>query len=145
MYDIDIRRDIFRRRFVCQSYCNHCTLDNAACRSNRAASLTVLGRLAEAVRDCDEAVWLDPGYSRVHQWLASLHLHTLQLAEQHLNKCLDAMRIGDWKSAMREGDVAIAAGAYSFPQLFTCRAEALLKLHSLVDAGAGLSNIPKFE
>ncbi|KAF9589190.1 hypothetical protein IFM89_019699 [Coptis chinensis] len=143
--------------------------DNAACRSNRAAALTGLGRLAEAVRECEEAVRLDPGYSRAHQRLASLHLRlgqienarqhlcfcglqpdkvelqNLQLVERHLNRCFDARRIGDWKSAMREGDAAIAAGADSSPQLFACRAEALLKLHQLVDADAGLSNIPKFE
>lgn len=48
--------------------------DNAACRSNRAAALTVLGRLGEAVRECEEAVRLNPGYQRAHQRLASLYL-----------------------------------------------------------------------
>ncbi|KAF9595282.1 hypothetical protein IFM89_038417 [Coptis chinensis] len=43
-----------------------------ACRSNRAAALTGLGRLAEAVRECEEALRLDTGYSRAHQSLASL-------------------------------------------------------------------------
>lgn len=48
--------------------------DNAAYRSNRAAVLTVLGRLGEAVRECEEAVRLDLGYGRAHQRLASLYL-----------------------------------------------------------------------
>lgn len=48
--------------------------ENAAFRSNRAAALTALGRLAEAVRECEEAVRLDPGYARAHQRLSSLYL-----------------------------------------------------------------------
>lgn len=48
--------------------------NNAAYRSNRAAALTALGRLAEAARECEEAVKLDPGYARAHRRLASLCL-----------------------------------------------------------------------
>lgn len=48
--------------------------ESAACRSNRAATLTMLGRLGEAVAECEEAVRLDPGYGRAHQRLASLYL-----------------------------------------------------------------------
>ncbi|KAG4980785.1 hypothetical protein JHK84_034370 [Glycine max] len=47
---------------------------NAAYRSNRAAALTGLGRLPEAVRACEEAVVLDPNYGRAHQRLAMLFL-----------------------------------------------------------------------
>ena len=47
---------------------------NAAYRSNRAAALTGLGRLAEAVRECEEAVRLDPNYRRAHERLGSLFL-----------------------------------------------------------------------
>jgi len=47
---------------------------NAAYRSNRAAALTGLGRLPEAVRACEEAVGLDPNYGRAHQRLATLFL-----------------------------------------------------------------------
>lgn len=47
---------------------------NAACRNNRAAALTGLGRLAEAVKECEEAVRLDPEYGRAHHRLALLHL-----------------------------------------------------------------------
>lgn len=45
---------------------------NAAYRSNRAAALMGLGRVAEAVRECEEAVRLDPNYWRAHQRLGSL-------------------------------------------------------------------------
>ncbi|KAJ4976811.1 hypothetical protein NE237_001917 [Protea cynaroides] len=143
--------------------------DNAACRSNRAAALTGLGRLTEAVRECEEAVRLDPAYGRAHQRLASLHmrlgqvenarkhlcfpgqqpdlaeLQKLQAVERHLKRCADARSIGDWKSALREGEAAIAAGADFSSQLFACRVEALLKLHQLEDADSILSRIPKYE
>lgn len=48
--------------------------ENAAYRSNKAAVLTMLGRLGEAVVECEEAVRLDSGYGRAHQRLASLFL-----------------------------------------------------------------------
>ncbi|KAK9284527.1 hypothetical protein L1049_023702 [Liquidambar formosana] len=143
--------------------------DNAAYRSNRAAALMALGRLGEAVRECEEAVRLEPGYGRAHQRLASLYLRLGQVEnarrhlcfsgqqsdsaelqklhslDKHLNRCGDARKIGDWKSALRECDAAITAGAESSPQLNACRAEALLKLHHLEDADYSLSNIPKIE
>lgn len=43
-------------------------------RSNRAAALTGLGRLSEAIMDCVEAVRLDPNYARAHNRLASLFI-----------------------------------------------------------------------
>lgn len=48
--------------------------ENAACRSNRAATLMAMGRLGEAVKECEQAVRLDPMYGRAHQRLASLYL-----------------------------------------------------------------------
>ncbi|XP_031266857.1 TPR repeat-containing thioredoxin TTL1 [Pistacia vera] len=142
---------------------------NAAYRSNRAAALTGLRRIWEAVKECEEAVRLDPNYWRAHQRLASLlirlgqvekarshlclpgqqpdqnELHKLQAVEKHLSKCTDARKVRDWKSVLREGEAAIAAGADFSPQLLMCRAEALLKLHQLEDAESSLSNIPKLE
>lgn len=47
---------------------------NAAYRGNRAAALTMLGRLDEAVRECEMAVRLDSAYERGHKRLASLYL-----------------------------------------------------------------------
>lgn len=142
---------------------------NAAYRSNRAAALTALGRVGEAVKECEEAVRLDPNYCRAHQRLASLllrlgqvenarkhlcfpgqpqdptELQKLQAVEMHLRKCTDARRIRDWKSALRETDAAIAAGADFSPQLFMCRVEALLKLQQLEDAESSLSVVSKLE
>ncbi|GAB4846560.1 hypothetical protein Ancab_025565 [Ancistrocladus abbreviatus] len=142
---------------------------HAPYRSNRAAALTGLGRLAEAVRECEEALRLDPGYGRAHHRLgcllirlgqvevASRHLcfqgcqldaselQKLHLIEKHLNRCTDARRIGEWKSALRECEAAIVAGANDSPQLFACRAESLLKLQNLDDADSVLSIIPKVD
>ncbi|KAM7252159.1 hypothetical protein ACFE04_024042 [Oxalis oulophora] len=141
----------------------------ASYRSNRAAALTALGRVAEAVRECEEAVKLDPNYWRAHQRLASLfirlgqidnarkhlyfpgqhpdpsELQKLQTVEKHLNKCTDVRKTGDWKSTLRECEAAITTGSDSAPQLFMCRVEALLKLHQLEDAEASLSNISRSE
>ncbi|PQM42479.1 inactive TPR repeat-containing thioredoxin TTL3 [Prunus yedoensis var. nudiflora] len=143
--------------------------ENAAYRSNRGAALTALGRLPEAMRECEEAVRLDPGYGRAHQRLGSLYLRfgqveksyrhlcipgqqpdqselqKLKSLEKHLKQCEDARKLGDWKSVLRESEAAIATGAESSPQLVACKAEALLKLHQLEDAESSLTNIPKFE
>ncbi|XVF88028.1 hypothetical protein PTKIN_Ptkin19aG0016400 [Pterospermum kingtungense] len=142
---------------------------NAAYRSNRAASLTALDRVGEAVKECEEAVRLDPNYWRAHHRLASLllrvgqvenarkhlyfpgqpqdptELQKLQAVEKHLGKCTDARRIREWKTALRETDAAIAAGADFSPQLFMCRVEAFLKLHQLDDAESSLLVVPKLE
>ena len=45
----------------------------------------------------------------------SAELQKLQAVEKHLAKCADARKIGDWKSALRETDAAISAGADSSP------------------------------
>ncbi|KAL0545792.1 hypothetical protein IC582_015684 [Cucumis melo] len=140
---------------------------NAAYRSNRAAALTGLGRLGEAVSECEEAVRLDPNYIRAHQRLASLfrrlgqvenarkhlcfpgvqpdpnELQRLQVVERHISRCGDARRVRDWKSVLKEADAAISGGADSSPQLFMSRVEALLKLHQIEDAESSLFSIPK--
>ncbi|XP_047153397.1 inactive TPR repeat-containing thioredoxin TTL3-like [Vigna umbellata] len=142
---------------------------NAACRSNRSAALTALGRLGEAVRECHEAVKLDPAYARAHKRLASLCLRfgqvensrrhlclsgiqedqseeqKLLLLEKHLNRCADSRKFGDWKRVLRESEAAIAVGADFSPQIVACKAEAYLKLHQLEDAESSLLNIPKLE
>ncbi|KAI8552463.1 hypothetical protein RHMOL_Rhmol06G0268700 [Rhododendron molle] len=142
---------------------------NATYRFNKAVALTGLKRLGEAVREYEEAVRLDAGYVKAHHRLGSLlvrlgqgenarrhicyqgyqpdanELQKLQALETHLRKCTDARKIGDWRSALREVDAAIAAGADASPQLHACRTEALLKLHQLEEASFSLSNIPKFE
>ncbi|KAG6528561.1 hypothetical protein ZIOFF_010739 [Zingiber officinale] len=77
-------------------------LGNAASRSNRATALVGLGRLGEAMRECQEAVRLDPSSYRARITASLLYTH-------------EARKIGDWKSALREADAAIAAGADSSP------------------------------
>lgn len=47
---------------------------NAAYHCNRAAALMGLKRLGQAVRECEEAIRLDPGYVRAHHRLGSLFL-----------------------------------------------------------------------
>lgn len=42
-------------------------------------------------------------------------LQKLQTLERHLGKCGEARKVGDWKSALREAEAAIAAGADSSP------------------------------
>ncbi|KAI4321811.1 hypothetical protein MLD38_035148 [Melastoma candidum] len=140
---------------------------NAAYRSNRAAALTGLGRLGEAVVECEVAVRLDLKYWRAHLRLASLflrlgqfenakrclsvsgqqadanELQKLQLLENHLGRCANARKVGDWKLVLRECDAAITAGADSCSQLFMCRVEALLKLHQLEEAEKNFKNVPR--
>ncbi|CAN8308404.1 unnamed protein product [Cochlearia groenlandica] len=48
--------------------------ENPAYRSNRAAALAALGRLDEAVKECLEALRVDPSYAKAHQRLVSLYL-----------------------------------------------------------------------
>ncbi|KAL7000552.1 hypothetical protein U1Q18_001703 [Sarracenia purpurea var. burkii] len=72
-------------------------------------------------------------------------LHKLLLLEKHLNRCADARRIGDWKTAVRECDAAMVAGAESSPQITACKAEAFLKLHQLENADSSMSSIIKLE
>ncbi|XP_059285312.1 TPR repeat-containing thioredoxin TTL1-like [Lycium ferocissimum] len=142
---------------------------NAAYHCNRAAALIGLKRLSEAMRECEEAIRLDPSYVRAHHRLGSLllsfgqvekarvhicfqghqpdqvELHKLQAVEKHIGKCTDARRVGDWTSTLREANAAIASGADASPQIFACRAEALLKLHQVEDAESCLSITRKHE
>ena len=48
-----------------------------------------------------------------------LEWQKLQEVEMHLGRSTDARKIGDWKSALREADVAIAAGADSSQLVMT--------------------------
>lgn len=44
----------------------------------------------------------------------------LQEVEMHLGRSTDARKIGDWKSALREADAAISAGADSSQLVMPC-------------------------
>uniref|UniRef100_A0A0E0KZR7 Thioredoxin domain-containing protein n=1 Tax=Oryza punctata TaxID=4537 RepID=A0A0E0KZR7_ORYPU len=143
--------------------------DSSACRANRAAALIGLSRLGEAVAECEEAIRLDPSYGRAHQRLASLQirlgrtadarkqigmgglqpdiveLHKLEAVEKHLGRFVDARKIGNWKSALRECNAAIAAGADSCAMLFASRAEALLQINQLDEADLAITRASKLD
>ncbi|XP_024960420.1 TPR repeat-containing thioredoxin TTL1 [Cynara cardunculus var. scolymus] len=143
--------------------------ENAAYHCNRGAALMSLKRLTDAVKECDEAIKLDSGYVRAHHRLGSLlislgqvenarrhlcfpgsqpdpnELKRLQTVESHLSKCTTSRRVRDWARVLRECDAAIVSGADACPQLFACKAEALLKLSRLDDADLSLSSMRKFE
>ncbi|KAH0721987.1 hypothetical protein KY289_005031 [Solanum tuberosum] len=125
---------------------------------NRAAALMGVKRITEAVKECEEAIRLAPTYVRAHQRLGSLllilgqvenarkclfsldhipdeaELHKLETLENHINKCSEARRLGDWTSVLKEAEAATSRGAEASAQLFACQAEAHLKLHQLTDA-----------
>ncbi|XP_015089693.1 inactive TPR repeat-containing thioredoxin TTL3-like [Solanum pennellii] len=127
-------------------------------RCNRAAALMVLKRISEALKECEEAIRLAPAYVRAHQRLGSLllslgqvenarkclfsldqipdeaELHKLETVENHINKCTEARRLGDWTSVLKEAEAATSRGAEASAQLFACQAEAHLKLHQLTDS-----------
>lgn len=145
--------------------------DSAACRGNRAAALIGLGRLAEAFRECEQAVGLDPASGRAHGRLAGLCLRLgmiekarmhftlagnvnqsdpsewqkLHEVEIHQGRCMDARKTGDWKSALREADAAIANGADSSQLLLALRSEALLRLHKLEEADSTVTSLLKLD
>ncbi|EMS51309.1 TPR repeat-containing thioredoxin TTL1 [Triticum urartu] len=69
----------------------------------------------------------------------------LHEVESHLGKCMDARRIGDWKSALREADAAIANGADSSQLLLAMRSEALLRLNKLEEADSTITSLLKLD
>ncbi|MCO5554249.1 hypothetical protein L7F22_007777 [Adiantum nelumboides] len=135
----------------------------ASYRSNRAAALSGLGRLPEAVQECEEAIKLDALYVRAHQRAGSLYLRLglvesskqhfqsagqqtsaqdLQQVEQvkmQISKCIEMRKVANWKLVIRESDAAVVAGADSAPQVMGYQAEALLKLRKLDEADTVLS------
>ncbi|XP_062232274.1 TPR repeat-containing thioredoxin TTL1-like isoform X2 [Phragmites australis] len=145
--------------------------DSAACRGNRAAALIGLGRLAEALSECEEAVRLDPASARAHGRLAGLCLRLgmvdkarmhftlvgnanlsdpaewqkLHEVESHQERCMDARKTRDWKSALREADAAIANGADSSQLLLALRSEALLRLHKFEEADSTIASLLKLD
>ncbi|KAF8086158.1 hypothetical protein N665_0633s0010 [Sinapis alba] len=142
---------------------------NATYRSNRAAALSGLGRIGEAVVECEQAIQLDPSSARAHHRLATLlirlgqvdiagkHLFSveepsdpvvvkvLQQVDRHLNKCADARRRGLWNVVLTQVSAAMESGADLSPQLAMCKVEALLKLLRLDEAQTILESAPNME
>lgn len=48
--------------------------NNSICHCNKSAALIGLGRLAEAIFECQEAIRIEPSYQRAHHRLAKLYL-----------------------------------------------------------------------
>ncbi|KAH7420700.1 hypothetical protein KP509_13G017700 [Ceratopteris richardii] len=136
----------------------------ACYRSNKAAALSGLGHLPQAVHECEEAIKLDPLYVRAHQRAGSLYLRAkhhfqsagqwnsavqeLQQVEQvkmHISKCIEMRKAAHWKSVLRESDAAIVSGADSAPQVMGYKAEALLKLGKFSEADGVLSAAQRIE
>ncbi|CDY20095.1 BnaA01g29070D [Brassica napus] len=142
---------------------------NAKYHSNRAAALSGLGRIGEAVVECEQAIQLDPNLARAHHRLATLlirlgqvdiagkHLFcveepsdpmvvkVLQQVDRHLNKCADARRRGLWNAVLTKASAAMESGADMSPQLAMCKVEALLKLQRLDEAQTILASSPNME
>ncbi len=64
--------------------------NRASYRGNRAAALTGLGRLAEAVQECEESIKLDASYIRGHQRLVSLCIRSKQITS-NLLACMNLL------------------------------------------------------
>ncbi|CAM6034116.1 unnamed protein product [Sphagnum compactum] len=143
--------------------------NRASYRSNRAAALTGLGRLVEAVQECEESIKLDASYIRGHQRLVSLcirlgrverakkilkvcgpqldlgDIQRLEMIEKHLMRCSEAKKVSDWNTIVRESEAAITAGADSAPQILALKAEALLKLCRPEEAEMVITSAQKVE
>ncbi|KAH7295262.1 hypothetical protein KP509_27G040400 [Ceratopteris richardii] len=142
---------------------------HAPYRSNRAAALAGLGRLGEAVLECEEAIKLDSCYVRAHQRAVHLYLRlglvesakrhiqalagkddggvteALLVVERHISRCIEARKSGDWQKGLQESSKAIIAGADSAAQILGYKAEALLKLHKLDEASTMCEEAQRLE
>ncbi|KAF5190585.1 Tpr repeat-containing thioredoxin ttl1 [Thalictrum thalictroides] len=144
--------------------------DNASYRSNKSAALIGLGRLLEAIFECREAIRIDPFYRRAHHRLATLYIRLgeaesalshfkqsgifkvksseiskAQVLQSHINNCIEAKKLRDWNTMLKETDSAISLGADSALQIISLQAEALLKLHRHQDADSALMKKPSFD
>ncbi|KAJ6685548.1 TPR REPEAT-CONTAINING THIOREDOXIN [Salix purpurea] len=137
--------------------------NKATYRSNRSAALIGLGRLAEAVVECKEAIRLDHSYQRAHYRLATIYFRLgetekalyhykqsdtdtdskevarAQALQKHLNRCTEARKLKEWNRLLSETEFSISSGADSVPQ-----AEALLRLHRHQEAYVAYQKGPGF-
>ncbi|GAB2284407.1 hypothetical protein Dimus_018861 [Dionaea muscipula] len=132
--------------------------DNPEYRCDRAVLLQTMGRVWDAVDNCEVALVLDESCVRAHHILGNLvtglgqvevarkhfgfpgviisdqELQRLEAIETHLQRCSDTRKKGDWIKTLEETEATLAAGAYYSPQLWACRAECRLKLLQIDDA-----------
>ncbi|KAG6481781.1 hypothetical protein ZIOFF_058402 [Zingiber officinale] len=134
---------------------------------NKAAALAGMGRLFDAVAQCNEAIRIDPAHYRAHHRLASLYLRLgeadkavhhfkqsrdeasawdksrAQALQSHISKSNEARRLKDYLTLLKESQSAASSGADSSPQVFAMQADALLKLQKHEDADSTMSRAPE--
>lgn len=142
---------------------------NACYYSNKSAALMSLGRLMEAVIECREAIRLDPFYHKAQSRLARLYLRLgeAEKAIEHYKQsgrkvdkrdiaeaqdikrsicnCVEAHRLRDYSTLLKESQNAMSYGADSAPQISAMRAEALMKLRRHEEAYITIQKGPNFE
>ncbi|XP_016476276.1 inactive TPR repeat-containing thioredoxin TTL3 [Nicotiana tabacum] len=142
---------------------------NACYYSNKSAALMSLGRLMEAVIECREAIRLDPYYHNAQSRLARLYLRLGEAdkAIEHYKQsggkvdkrdiaeaqditgsicnCVEAHRLRDYSTLLKESQNAMSFGADSAPQISAMRAEALMKLRRHEEAYITIQKGPNFE
>ncbi|KAL2317711.1 hypothetical protein Fmac_031587 [Flemingia macrophylla] len=141
--------------------------NKATYHCNKSAALIGLGRLQEAILECEESIKLDPSYVRAHNRLATIYFRLgeaekaldcnqsalyadsvlafqAQALQNHLNKCTEARKVNAWSVILRETQSAISLGADSAPQVYTLQTEALLKLLRYQEAHNIYDKMPKF-
>ncbi|KAJ8771627.1 hypothetical protein K2173_026804 [Erythroxylum novogranatense] len=140
----------------------------ATYRSNKSAALIGLGRLIDAVTECNEAIRIDPSYKRAHYRLGTLYFRLgeadkalyhyknsgasadckevaqAQALQKHLKGCAEAKKLKDWNILLKKTECAISTGADSAPQVQSMQAEALLRLLRHEDAYATYQKGSKF-
>ena len=122
-------------------------LGDAQLRANRAASLLALGRVGEAVAECEAAIKCDPEYKRARQRIAGLltrlgrcadarnHLALLgnsyekgaeermrvMAVEEAILRMQQLVQAGEWDAATRQAEVVVRAGGDLVPQVRSYR------------------------
>ncbi|TKY56248.1 TPR repeat-containing thioredoxin TTL1 [Spatholobus suberectus] len=136
--------------------------NKATYHCNKSAALIGLGRLQEAIIECEESIKLDPSYVRAHNRLATIYFRlgeaekaldcnqstscadSILALQNHLNKCTEARKVNAWSDVLKETQCAISLGADSAPQVYALQTEALLKLLRYQEAYVIYDKMPKF-
>lgn len=140
---------------------------NASCHHNKAAALSSLGRITEAVEECLKAVSCNPAYIRAHYRLGNLytrmgqvddakkhfklsgHGHSsdavqrLLTVEASLMKMRKALKAKDWERLLMECSKTVKAGADASEEVVAAKAEALLNLNRANEALDALMDAKK--
>ncbi|KAF2543002.1 hypothetical protein F2Q68_00031973, partial [Brassica cretica] len=109
---------------------------NVTYLSNRAAALSRLGRMGEALNQWEDALKLDPQFAQARHGLG-MSLLRVKRVNKNLNNCIFARRCGEWNNVLREISAPLIPGSllpYAWPELAMCRVEALVKLSLVGEA-----------